>query len=660
MSFTNCSKCNCNPCRCNKPVEQCNTYKRNPCELNIRNICNRCRKMPCECNGGIGWLLTTVVAILLVLLIVGAIVILRDHRKEKICSPVYHEYDYQKIDGYGNTKLHDKYVGHANEVFPRYHTAIYSDPHGGPAGLYRPNPRHISNNVAYHDDDDDDLHIPDDETIDAHDPYGEDTSVASSSSSFRSLFRDKYPEDILDDDEWLDDEASWDDHYRRSRYNVIPNQRGLSSLVWLWGQTIDHDVTLTKTDSTDKMQWDITGDAVFDPEGHGRTFSISRSKFADDDDDYSTREQKNSVTSYIDGSFVYGSDDERSSKIRSFEHGRLITTAYNMPVFNTYNLENAPDTSSYFYLVGDIRGNEHLGLLAMHTIWLREHNYWADHYYHKYPTWNDEKLYQTARKRVIGEIQAITYNQFIPALLGRKLDNNCYDKDYPADPRMFNEVSSCAYRLGHTMVTELSDVRDVHTGKRKSYFELRELFFNINHYKNGSVLPEEVLLGYARQWAEEIDIKVVDSMRNTEVHGAILDLVSLNIARGRDHGLPDYNTLRWKIGGEPISGWHDITKDQKLIGKLLNAYGENGWRDLDPWVGMFCEDHYPGSSLGYTAHHIIKDQFQRLRDGDAYTYLWDKESEKYKDEIHATTLKDVLLRTTQIHDSLLKDNPFFV
>lgn len=55
----------------------------------------------------------------------------------------------------------------------------------------------------------------------------------------------------------------------------------------------------------------------------------------------------------------------------------------------------------------------------MHTLWAREHNRLAHELGQINPHWNDETVFQEARRIVIAEIQHITYNEFLPTLLGK-------------------------------------------------------------------------------------------------------------------------------------------------------------------------------------------------------------------------------------------------
>ena len=61
---------------------------------------------------------------------------------------------------------------------------------------------------------------------------------------------------------------------------------------------------------------------------------------------------------------------------------------------------------------GDSRSNEQPGLTAYHTVWLREHNRLVRDLKFLNPAWDDEKLYQEAKKILIAELQVICYMDF--------------------------------------------------------------------------------------------------------------------------------------------------------------------------------------------------------------------------------------------------------
>ena len=65
---------------------------------------------------------------------------------------------------------------------------------------------------------------------------------------------------------------------------------------------------------------------------------------------------------------------------------------------------NRRDPTTLF-LAGDKRANEQSMLLALHVLFLRSHNWWARRFLALHPEWNDEQLFQAARKMNRAEIQ---------------------------------------------------------------------------------------------------------------------------------------------------------------------------------------------------------------------------------------------------------------
>ncbi len=55
----------------------------------------------------------------------------------------------------------------------------------------------------------------------------------------------------------------------------------------------------------------------------------------------------------------------------------------------------------------------------MYTVWMREHNRVTDQFIKLNPGWDDERLFQESRRIVIAQMQHVTYNEFLPLLLGQ-------------------------------------------------------------------------------------------------------------------------------------------------------------------------------------------------------------------------------------------------
>lgn len=70
--------------------------------------------------------------------------------------------------------------------------------------------------------------------------------------------------------------------------------------------------------------------------------------------------------------------------------------------------------------LGDpLRVNQHLGIAVTSTSLLRLHNVLCDELREINPSWDDERTYQEARRILIGMYQHVTYNEYIPIILGK-------------------------------------------------------------------------------------------------------------------------------------------------------------------------------------------------------------------------------------------------
>ena len=295
----------------------------------------------------------------------------------------------------------------------------------------------------------------------------------------------------------------------------------------------------------------------------------------------------------------------------------------------------------------------------MHTLFVREHNYQAARIAAENPSLSDEQIFQRARRIVIAEIQAITYEEFIPALLGPGAlrPDRGYD---PAVNAGINQVfSTAAYRLGHTLLsTQIQHLDANGNSLPGGPLTLRDVFFNPTPpiLENEGIEP--ILRGLAAQKAQDLDNHVIDEVRNFlfGFPGAGgLDLISLNIQRGRDHGLPDFNTVRVDFGLPPKTSFSQITSDPALAAELASVYGSVNNIDLFP--GLLIEDHLPGMIVGETLYAILVDQFERSRAGDRFFYTRDLSGEELA-RVRMTRLSDIIKRNTTIRN--IQNDVFFV
>lgn len=436
----------------------------------------------------------------------------------------------------------------------------------------------------------------------------------------------------------------------------ILNSLGYSDFIWQWGQFLDHDIDETPIASPAE-DFDIlvpTGDAWFDPFSTGIvTIPLDRSAYIYAD---GVREQINNITAFIDASNVYGSEEDRTHELRWNDGtGKLKTSDGDLLPFNTNGFDNAPTAfDPSFFLAGDIRANEQVGLTAMHTLFVREHNRRAQMIADAHPELSGDEIFEHARAFVAAEMQAITFNEFLPKLLGNDAIPRYRRYRGSVDAGIANLFATAAYRVGHTMLsTEVLRLDADGSVSDEGNLDLASAFFSPSEIQDNGI--DSILRGLASQQAQEIDVFIIDDVRNF-LFGAPgsggLDLASLNLQRGRDHGLPGYNTIRQAFGRDQVTGFDQITPDPEIQARLAAAYDHVD--QIDAWVGLLAEPHREGAFVGETLMRVLRDQFVRLRDGDRFWY------ESYLpgtmvQEVNRMTLSKIIRANTDIGNELQDD-----
>lgn len=459
--------------------------------------------------------------------------------------------------------------------------------------------------------------------------------------------------------------------------NIVVNQPGpvfsqnnASDMMWQWGQFVDHDVDLTEAhDPVEPAPIAVPlGDPLFDPFFTGtQIIPLNRSIF---DPTTGTaignpRQQVNEISGPIDGTNVYGQDPARTLALRTLDGtGRLKTSPGNLLPYNVDGLPNAIPTGADpadFFLAGDIRSNEQVGLTTMHTLWVREHNLIANTTRFLFPWLSGDQIFEIAQRTVITELQVITFQEFLPVLLGSGAVSSYSGYDPSVNPGIATEFSTALFRLGHTMLSPtIQRLEADGTPIPEGPLALRDAFNTPETLVNeGGIDP--ILKGLSSQVMQRIDNMVVDDLRNFlfgPPGAGGLDLASLNIQRGRDHGLADYNTVRVHYGLAPVSSFAEISSSTEVQNRLAAAY--TSVDDIDLWVGAISEDPVgPGALVGELLLAGLTDQFERLRDGDPN---WYQNTLPYLAQrlAETQTLEKVIARNTTLRRRDLQNNVFVV
>ncbi|SFP54598.1 Ca2+-binding protein, RTX toxin-related [Geopseudomonas sagittaria] len=381
------------------------------------------------------------------------------------------------------------------------------------------------------------------------------------------------------------------------------------------------------------------------------------------------------------------------------------------------------------YIAGDGRVNENIGLTAVHHVFHAEHNRLVEHTktvileaaasdlaflnqwllepVNAVPAdlstlvWDGERLFQAAKFGTEMQYQHLVFEEFARKVQPQ-VDVFLAPTGYDAtiNPAILAEFAHTVYRFGHSMLTETVDRLDPNFVS--SEMGLIEAFLNPLAFAAGGLSPEEaagaIVRGTTRQLGNEIDEFVTDALRSNLL-GLPLDLAAINLARGRDTGIPTLNVARaqfYEMTGDsqlkPYISWLDLMQNLKHQASIVNfiaAYGthasitgadtleakraaatdivfgggaigdaerlaflngpaaETGVNDIDLWIGGLAEKIMPfGGMLGSTFSFVFETQMESLQNGDRFYYLARLAGLNFLTEMEDNSFAKLVMRNT--------------
>uniref|UniRef100_A0A1I8NM29 Uncharacterized protein n=1 Tax=Stomoxys calcitrans TaxID=35570 RepID=A0A1I8NM29_STOCA len=465
----------------------------------------------------------------------------------------------------------------------------------------------------------------------------------------------------------------------------------LTLMLAQWGQLLDHDLTSTaQPRSINGSVPSCCGNKDFHPSCFPikvplddpwlsslkvRCLEFLRSAPAQRRDCVlSWREQTNQATSFIDASPIYSNSVKSSDSARIFRNGLLIFGRGNP----NEDVCQRGAIATNCIRSGDGRSGEQPGLLALHHVWVGEHNHIAMRLSEMNLHWSDEKIYQETRRIIGAMFQHITYREFLPIVLGREvcrlfelelLTSGYYEGyDSKTNPGVANSFAAAAFRFGHSLVQNSYMRCDRFHNVLSNNVSLHEEFQRGDIGSVGSL--HRLIRGLANQRALQRDEFITPELTNhlfqTPGFPFGLDLAAINIQRGRDHGIPPYTHWRVPCGLSAINTWEEFANvvGPESARRISHAY--QNVHDIDLFVGGIAERPVVGGLVGPTFACIIAQQFSNSRKGDRFWYEnAGFESSFTPAQLHSirkVTLASVLCRTVgggtfQPHIFLPPDTP---
>lgn len=382
----------------------------------------------------------------------------------------------------------------------------------------------------------------------------------------------------------------------------------------------------------------------------------------------------NEVTSWWDGSQLYGSDGATAASLRTLQGGKLALDPRtgNLPV-----AEDGVEQTGF-------RRNWWLGLSMLHTLFAREHNAICDMLAVRYPGWEDQRLFDVARlinAAVMAKLHTVEWTPavlpnralhaamnanwygFLTNLLRAKETRRTVAPINIADPVAGGIVGNATNNHGipYSLTREFVSVYRLHSllpddialyrtaaERAEETLPLAQLRQAAAHLVSGRYSMADLFYSFGRQNPGQLVLNnYPETLQNLSIPGAgFYDLAAVDVLRDRERGLPRYNHFRRLLGMRPIVRFEDLTSDAEAVARLRSVYASV--EDLDLLVGNLAEAHRPsGFGFGETLFEVFILNASRRLEADRF-FTDDYNEQVYTPEgiewVDRVTFKSVLLR----------------
>ncbi|MEV1003605.1 peroxidase family protein [Nonomuraea sp. NPDC050202] len=379
---------------------------------------------------------------------------------------------------------------------------------------------------------------------------------------------------------------------------------------------------------------------------------------------------ENTVTHWWDGSQLYGSSERHCRSLRTGEDGMMILQGGRLPE------ETAPGLAGI-----DLTGfndNYWVGLALLHTLFVKEHNAICGMLREAYPSWDDERLFQTARLVNVAVMAKIHTVEWTPGILDNRavrvgMNTNWSGLLGPGFRRRHGRVGR-----GEVISGILGSPMDHHAAPYSMTEEFIASYrfhplirddYPVRSHRDGSLITTEELLPIQGQhtraavdrhgmsdWLYSFGAmnpgaltlhNHPNAMRDlVRVSGERIDVGTLDILRDRERGVPRYNDFRRMLRRPPVTEFARMTGDPGWARELEEVY-EGDPERVDVTIGLLAEPKPPGFALSDTAFRVfVLMASRRLKSDPFFTDLYTPET--YSPEglgwIDRTGMTEVLLR----------------